>query len=459
VLGIGLDFGTTNSTLAVFDGQSISYVEIDPFAPNPYVMPTALYLNEEYIPTIGTQAILQYLEENEGRRVRLTREKLGEVKVTHAEVGTIHVSVHANVDRDMPGQLFHGLKRWLGDPKLEQIKVLHRDYRTVALITPIFEHIKKVAEDTLGVPITALHIGRPIKFEGASEDSNQIALRRLKEASNHAGFQQPLFYPEPLGATLGYLSQHERAVGDIILTFDFGGGTLDLSLIGIREKGFDILATHGVTIGGVKIDQEIYAPKIFPKLGKNTMVKCSPISSASVLPFGFYRFAEDLLNWKNTHSLNTDENIRLIDYGIANSDETGARRLKRLKTLILSNMSYSVHKAIEDAKIQLSEYGRTKITVPEIDLSENIYRAEFEDIIADIILALDKGVDILLEKALISPEDISVVVRTGGSAQISAINYMLMAKFPDKVVEYDVFKSIASGLAIANYYGYEYNPT
>jgi len=456
VIGIGLDFGTTNSTLAVFDGKQVSYVEIDPFASNPYVMPTALYLNEEYRPIVGTRAIRKYLEENEGRRVRLTRQELGEVKVTYAEIGTIHVSVHANVDRDMPGQLFHGLKRWLGDPMLELIKVMKRDYRTVALITPVLEHIKSAAEKTLGKPVNALHIGRPVIFEGPSEESNRIAISRLREAAGFAGFQQPVFYPEPLGATLGYLSQNQRNAGDVILTFDFGGGTLDMSLIGVKEKGFDILATHGVTIGGVKIDQEIYAPKIFPELGKNTMVKSSPLSSSKELPFGFFGFIDDLLNWKNTHRLNTAENIRLIDYGISNADEAGAMRLNRLKALIRTNASYSVHKAIEDAKIQLSEYMRTKIMVSEIDLSVKIYRDEFEHIIADILSTLGKGVDLLLEKASIRPEDVGVVVRTGGSAQIPAVNYMLMAKFPGKVIEFDVFKSIAAGLAIANYYGYEF---
>jgi len=454
-----LDFGTTNSTLAVFDGQRVSYVEIDPLATSPYVMPTALYLNEDHVPTIGTEAILQYLQENEGRRVRLTREELGEVEVTHSEVGTIHVTIHANVDRDMPGQLFHGLKRWLGDDKLEEIKVLHKDYRTVALVTPILEHIKRMGEEAIGIPIMMLHIGRPVRFEGDTDDANQIALSRLAEASDYAGFERPSFYPEPLGATLGYLSSHGGMPGDTVLTFDFGGGTLDLSLIGLKRNGFDILATHGVTIGGVKIDQEIYAPKVFPKLGKNTMVKGSPLSSASKLPFGFYRFTEDLLNWKSTHRLNTAENIRLIDYCIANSSQTGARRLSRLKGLILSNSSYSVHKAIEEAKIELSEYDRAKITVPEIDLSVGIHRGEFEDITAEIMLALEEGVEILLEKASIRSEDIGVVVRTGGSAQIPVVHRMLSAKFPGRIVEYDVFKSIAAGLAIASYHGYEYSPT
>ncbi len=458
MVGIGLDFGTTNSTLAIFDGKNISYVEIDRFAPNPYVMPTALYLDRDYVPTIGTEAIIRYLRENEGRRIRLSKEELGEVRISYGELGMFHVAVHANVDRDMPGMLFHGLKRWLGDNKLENIKVLNKDYRTVALITPILEHIKLVAEEKMGKPLDSVHLGRPIHFGGESEDANMIALERLAEASRNAGFSGSCFYPEPLGASLSYLRNYESKAGDIILTFDFGGGTLDLSLIWKEEDGFEILATHGVPIGGVKIDQEIFDPIIFPRLGKGSMVRSSVLSSSKELTFGFYRFIEDLLNWKNTHRLNTTENIRLIDWSIANSDRAVARRLMRLKTLIRTNSSYQVHKAIEDAKIKLSEKESTLIDIEEIALSVMFTRDVFEDIISEIMIELGKCVDILLEKAGINTEDVDIVVRTGGSSLIPLVKRELESRFPGKVVEYDVFKSIAAGLAIANYYGYEYSP-
>ena len=285
MLGIGIDFGTTNSTLAIFDGAKISYVDIDALSLNPSIMPTALYLNHDYIPTIGTRAILQYLLENEGRQIRLTRQELGEVEISYGELGMHQVAIHAYVDKDMPGQLFHGLKRWLGDPNLGRITVLQEEFRTVALITPILEHIRLAAEKALGEPIHKVHIGRPVNFEGQSTDSNQIALKRLREASENAEIPHARFYPEPLAASLGYLHGKNRNLGDAIVTFDFGGGTLDLSAIELKEDGFDILATHGVTIGGVKIDQEVFAAKIFPHLGKGAMVRSSPLFTTAELPF------------------------------------------------------------------------------------------------------------------------------------------------------------------------------
>jgi len=458
MVGIGLDFGTTNSTLAVFDGKNMSYVEIDRLAANPYVMPTALYLDRNFMPTIGTEAIIQYLRENEGRQIRLSKEELGEVEISYGELGMHQVAIHANVDRDMPGMLFHGLKRWLGDNKLEYIKVLEKDYKTIALITPILEHIKLAAEKKMGKSLDSVHIGRPIHFEGESGDANAIALQRLTEASRNAGLSGSCFYPEPLGASLSYLQNYGSKSEDIVLTFDFGGGTLDLSLICKEAEGFEILATHGVPIGGVKIDQEIFDPIIFPKLGKGSMVRSDILSSSKELTFGFYKFIADLLNWKNTHRLNTIENIKLIERGIANSDRNAARRLRRLKTLIQTNSSYYVHKAIEDAKIRLSDKESTLIDIEDIALSVMLTRDVFEDIIKEIMLELGKCVDVLLEKAGINAGDVDIVIRTGGSSLIPLVKKDLESRFPGKVVEYDVFKSIAAGLAIANFYGYEYSP-
>ncbi|MBW2623405.1 MAG: Hsp70 family protein, partial [Deltaproteobacteria bacterium] len=83
MIGVGLDFGTTNSTIAVFDGQKVSYLEIDPLSLTPSVMTSALYFDRSFSTTIGAGAIQKYLSENEGRRVRLVKEVLGEVKVSY----------------------------------------------------------------------------------------------------------------------------------------------------------------------------------------------------------------------------------------------------------------------------------------------------------------------------------------------------------------------------------------
>jgi hypothetical chaperone protein len=66
----------------------------------------------------------------------------------------------------------------------------------------------------------------------------------------------------------------------------------------------------------------------------------------------------------------------------------------------------------------------------------------------------EKSVDDTLAKAGLVPEDIHLVLRTGGSSLIPAVREKLEARFPEKVVEHDPFTSVAAGLAIADYYNY-----
>ena len=78
-------------------------------------------------------------------------------------------------------------------------------------------------------------------------------------------------------------------------------------------------------------------------------------------------------------------------------------------------------------------------------------RDELNTIIAEILTEIEAGIDDLLKSANIHPSDVSVVVRTGGSSQIPIVHSMLDSRFPGKAVEFDFFRSIAAGLAIANY--------
>jgi len=182
MLGIGLDFGTTNSTIAVFDGHKIEYLKIDPFSLNPTVMTSTLYFDRGFSTTIGAEAIQKYLDDNEGRRIRLVKEELGEVKISYGELGIWDVVVHTNVDRDLPGQLFRGLKKWLGYERLDRVRVLDEEYQTQARIAPILEHIRRSAEEALDTRINSIHVGRPINFEGPEENSNQTAVGRMAKA-------------------------------------------------------------------------------------------------------------------------------------------------------------------------------------------------------------------------------------------------------------------------------------
>ena len=80
-----------------------------------------------------------------------------------------------------------------------------------------------------------------------------------------------------------------------------------------------------------------------------------------------------------------------------------------------------------------------------------------EDLMAVMLTEIDDLITEVLEISELGPEDIDVVIRTGGSSQIAAVRRMLDRRFPDKVIEHDPFTSVAAGLAIASYHGYRFD--
>jgi len=89
-LSVGLDFGTSNSSVAVYDGSTLRLVPLDPVAREPSVMRSVLYLTRAGERYVGQEALDRYLAENIGRPVRLERRFVGNVTMTFATVGTDH---------------------------------------------------------------------------------------------------------------------------------------------------------------------------------------------------------------------------------------------------------------------------------------------------------------------------------------------------------------------------------
>ena len=65
----------------------------------------------------------------------------------------------------------------------------------------------------------------------------------------HAGIKNMTFYPEPVAATLSYLHKERRHSSGRVLTLDFGGGTLALSVVEFSGVEFDVLSTAGMSLG------------------------------------------------------------------------------------------------------------------------------------------------------------------------------------------------------------------
>ena len=144
-------------------------------------------------------------------------------------------------------------------------------FRLVALITPILVRIhKEIKAITQNLNInqqTHASLGHPVNFEGDQSKRNDVAIERLSESFRHAGITDQKFCPEPIAATLSYLFSQDTEFEGNILTIDFGGGTFDFAILKCGESKFEVAATHGIALGGDKIDQIIFKEVIFPFVG------------------------------------------------------------------------------------------------------------------------------------------------------------------------------------------------
>jgi hypothetical chaperone protein len=355
-------------------------------------------------------------------------------------------------DRTLPGRLFLGLKRLMGDPGIERLAVFERQYRLVALVTPILQHARRCIAQACGASLPAIHVGRPVHFEGHHPGGDRLAVRRLAEALGHAGLSLAGFGPEPVAATLSWHWRVKPGRDGVALAVDFGGGTLDLSLIRYTGGKFDVLATRGVGLGGDRIDQLIFESLLFPQLGQGErwVREVEGREVDTLFPFG--EFEAGLLNWPTTFLLNQNRTRSMVVDRLARGGP-GSGKFQCLLDLISYNYSYNCFAAIRRAKARLSDVESTVIDIPELNLRLPFTRAMLDALLAPVLATLETALLNVLAAAGCTTSQVDVVVRTGGTSEIVAVRALLERMFPGRVVGHEPFTSVASGLAIANYQG------
>ncbi|MCB1684134.1 MAG: Hsp70 family protein [Pseudomonadales bacterium] len=454
--GVGIDFGTTNSAAAVFDGERVRLI---PLEADSDIMPSATYIDRDLQTLTGQRAIERYIEDNIGRTVELIPEVIAETSqfVEHGdseslapvETTTEKIYGAAIIDSGLMGRLFRGTKRLLGDSSVRRLMVFDQPFRLVALITPILLHIRRRLNDAIG-PVEEAHLGHPVTFEGREDFRNRTALTRLGEAYKYAGITVQHFYPEPIAAAVSYLHSNPDVVGDTLFTLDFGGGTLDFCVLRRVHGHFEVITTHGVALGGDHIDQKLFRELLFPLLGKGERWRRRGMDREIETRFPFEDYEDLLLNWAVSYTLNQNRYTTPVMDCIGQGGPAVVK-FQRLRDLITHNLSYLIFQYIKDFKARLSTSLEAALDIPELDISVHMTRAEFETLIGDQLDQVRRALDDTLAAARLQASDIDIVIGTGGSSLIPAVRNILEARFPGRVVEHDPFTSVAAGLAIASF--------
>ncbi|MAT83062.1 MAG: hypothetical protein CMD39_02120 [Gammaproteobacteria bacterium] len=466
-LGVGIDFGTTNSAAAVYDGERVILVELED---GQAIMPSATYIDRQLKSLTGQAAIDRYIEDNSGRTVEMIPEVVAETSafVEHGdsenpapvETATQKIYGAPLVDSGLQGRLFRGTKRLLGDSRVRRLMVFDHPFRLVALITPILLRIRQALEVHVK-PCSEAHLGHPVTFEGRETFRNQTALTRLCEAYKYAGIRTQHLYPEPIAAAMSYLTANPQFAGDTVLTLDFGGGTLDFCVLRrppgeTRASAFEVVTTYGIALGGDHIDQRLFRELLFPLLGKGERWRRRGMDREIETEFPFEDYEDRLLNWAVTYTLNQNRYTAPVQERLAQGGP-GAEKFRRLNELIQRNLSYQVFQEIKDFKARLSDQPEAVLDLPELDVEIRLTRAGFEALIADLLGQVGDALDATLARAGLAFDAVDVVLRTGGSSLIPAVRDLLDERFPGRVVDHDPFTSVAAGLAIADFHRLEYS--
>jgi len=439
-VNIGLDFGTSNSGVAVSDGHKVHVLPIDRQNILPEVVKTILYITRDDQAYIGQEAVELYYKHNVNRLRRYVKKWTGEIDFTGGDMFYV-TDVYTLVDELLPGRLMQYLKTALrrthGTTLYSGTQIFDRYYRVGDLIRVYLSALKTRAENELGEEIGGVTLGRPVKFSETPELDRQ-AQDTLRQAALDAGFKSVEFEFEPVAAALFYEQTLNHPQN--VLVFDFGGGTLDIAILRLGDpQRRTVFASAGIDIAGSDFDRTIIEKRMLPHFGSE---------GAS----GYHEIMELIQavpDWMTLPELSTPQIWNSLQRAI--QKQVAPVRLKTLQSLIFNDLAFSFYNQVESAKIALSSRGASIISLkaPDIDLWELYTRRQFELDIEGYRDTIEKLLLDTVAAAGMETGQIDAVVKTGGSASIPVFIRMLQDIFGrEKVIESNTFSSVTSGLAI-----------
>ncbi len=437
---VGMDFGTTNSGMAVYDGRTVHVLPLDPANANPKVIRTAVYATNEQTLYVGRAAVDTYFTQNTGRSVKTKKVWVGEIEIRGADMFYV-TDAYVYVDVLAPGRLFLSIKTGLRDPDYPGSIVGQQFYSLENLIALYMNITKTRAEKLLGRELKQVVLGRPVRFAN-EPDKDKLAQARLLQAAIKAGYETVYFQYEPIAAAYSYATENEKPQN--VLVFDFGGGTLDLTVMHLGPKGHQVLATGGIPVAGDVFDQKLVRAKLPPHFGEGSYFGPRD-KKLQVPPWIFDTFS----NWQTILELQTAQNRRMLE-DIAHSAQR-RHQIEALISLVSSNYGQQMFDIVERAKRELSDKRGAPIHLegPGFKVIEFVTRGEFERIIQQEILAIDRHIEETVAASGLEAAAIDAVIRTGGSSQIPVFDQMLRRKFGDeKVRVIDTFSSVTAGLGV-----------
>ena len=407
----GIDFGTTNSAVAISDGGVPRMVEIE-YGKD--TIPTAMFFSDKSGDIYyGRDAQNQY------------------------------------TNGDGTGRFMRSIKRLLGTQIMRGGTVINgkmTDFETI--IAYFIRHLKSKMDMSAGCPIEHVVMGRPVHFRDNNPSGDAQAQAELEKIARSVGFTHVAFQYEPIAAAFA----HEQNLTSERLAFvvDIGGGTSDFTVIRLSparklklDRSDDVLANTGVRIGGNDFDKNLSLKTFMPQFGLGTEYRSG--DKTIKIPISPYI---SLSTWSSVNDVYNYKTLNMVrGYTVWGMEP---EKINRLYEIIENRLGHKNLDYVENAKIALSAQDSYAVALDFLSDSPiiEINRDAFEESIKSDMEKIEKSVHECIANAGIKNTDIELVILTGGSTEIPYICRAMRSYFPNaELSSANRMASVGLGLA------------
>ncbi|MEQ6249297.1 Hsp70 family protein [Sulfitobacter sp. HNIBRBA3233] len=403
---LAVDFGTSNSAAAFWRDGAVQRIALEPGGDT---LPTAVFFDftaKQML--IGTPAGEALLAGDEGRYMR-------------------------------------ALKSLLGSPLMrERRNLLGERLDFIDIVARFLKRLKSASEAAAGTSFDAVLSGRPVGFHPDPARDAQ-ALADLQEAYGRAGFGDVSFMYEPEAAA--WANSASLSADALGLVVDIGGGTSDFTLFRTEGDGIDILASHGIRVGGTDFDRALSLDLVMPLLGRGGQVRHAFGDKTHIAPAAIFN---DLANWAKIPFLYNPDTRRLAK-DLARNGAEGAG-FDRLLGVLEDELGHDVAFAVEAGKIAANAAGEGRIDLAEVErgLAVPVTFSMVSDTLDALTAQIGEAALETLAGAGKTPDAVGHVIFVGGSSLMGTVQTAISRVLPAAQVHRGAaLTAIVDGLAIA----------
>lgn len=414
---LGLDFGTTNTVIAVADDTEHTH-------------------SVAYTSPAGT---------SDSMRTALSFLKDRQLGAGALKVEAGQAAIRTFIDNPGECRFLQSIKTFAASPLFQGTLVHARRFQFEDLMEVFIKRLEAYAGEGWPTGAKRLVAGRPVHFAGANPDP-ALATSRYNEALTRLGFPEIHYVYEPVAAAF-YFAQNLKADATVLVA-DFGGGTTDFSLIRFETEGGKLKATpigqSGVGIAGDQFDARMIDQLVAPEIGKGSQFKS--FGKLLDVPSNYYLAFS---RWNQLSVFKTLKEFTDLKSLVRQAEEP--EKLELFIDLIDHDEGYPLYQAVSAAKMALSSAEEAEFRFTPLGKAghKTVTRAAFESWIADDIARMEEALDQVLETTNTTTDGIDKVFLTGGTSFVPAVRNIFRRRFSeDKIETGGELVSIAHGLAL-----------